>query len=121
MKALCALLFCFLSSCVSIPASPAVNAITGEWRYADRIQSCHYVFERGGKFHGDVTYQQKLLSRFTGSWSVNGNALNYKYENDALGRIAPGTTDRDKLLEVQRDFFVIEAADGSRRKYRRVH
>jgi hypothetical protein len=31
-----------------------------------------------------------------------------------------GTTDRDKLLSVQKDFFTIEAADGSRRKYHRI-
>jgi hypothetical protein len=51
---------------------------------------------------------------------VNGNALLYTYLSDALGRIPAGATDRDKLLGIQKDFFLIEAADGSRRRYLRV-
>ena len=39
------------------------------------------------------------------------------YLSDDLGRIPAGATDRDKLLSVERDSFLIEAADGSRRRY----
>ena len=37
-----------------------------------------------------------------------------------MGRIPVGTKDRDKLLRIGRDYFVIEAADGSVRKYVRA-
>jgi hypothetical protein len=46
--------------------------------------------------------------------------LLYTYVNDELGRIPAGATDRDKLLRVQSDSFLIEAADGSRRQYLRI-
>ena len=65
--------------------------------------------------------RKKLISKFTGRWSVDGNNLLYTYTSDALDKIPAGTTDRDKLLSVHEEFFVIEAADGSRRKYLRVH
>jgi hypothetical protein len=92
----------------------------GEWIYADRIQSCHYIFEKDGTFRGEVVFKRTPFSKFTGTWSVKGDALLYKYTRDVLGRIQPGALDQDKLLEVEKDYFVIQAADGSQRKYERV-
>lgn len=119
MKFLLAVSFCFLASCAGWPPKSS-NALVGEWLYADKIQSCHYVFERNGTFRGEVVYQKELLSKFTGTWSVKGDALHYRYTKDVLGRIQPGALDRDRLLRVAKDFFVIEAADGSKRRYDRV-
>lgn len=119
MKIVPALMICLLASCVGLRSS-VPSSLVGEWRYADKIQACHYVFNRDGTFEGDVVYRTKLVSKFKGRWSVTDNALRYKYVSDALERIPAGTTDRDKLLSVQEEFFVIEAADGSRRKYLRV-
>lgn len=96
------------------------NSLVGEWRYADQTQSCHYAFKEDGTFTGEVIYRTRLISKFKGRWTVNGNALLYTYLSDALGRIPAGATDRDKLLGIQKDSFLIEAADGSRRRYLRV-
>ncbi|HEV2840909.1 MAG TPA: hypothetical protein VGW39_06265 [Chthoniobacterales bacterium] len=120
MKAALALLCCLLASCAALP-SRAATGLLGEWRYADKIQSCRYVFKRDGSFSGDVIHRKKLVSKFTGRWSVDGHDLLYTYTSDALDKIPAGATDRDKLLSVHEEFFVIEAADGSRRKYLRVH
>jgi hypothetical protein len=49
----------------------------------------------------------------------SGN-LNYTYISDELDRIPAGATDQDKLLRVRRKFFIIEAADGKRRRYLRI-
>lgn len=119
MKAVFALLCCLMASCTSLQSRPA-SGLVGEWRYADKIQSCHYVFKRDGSFSGEVIYRKKLISKFTGRWSVDGKDLLYTYTSDALDRIPAGATDRDKLLNVRPEFFVIEAADGSKRKYLRV-
>jgi len=119
MKAVLALTLCLMASCAGLRSS-SQNSLVGEWRYADKIQSCHYVFSRDGSFKGEVVYHAKLISKFTGRWSVDGNSLLYTYVSDALDKIPAGTTDRDKLLSVRREFFIIEAADGSQRKYLRV-
>ena len=55
-----------------------------------------------------------------GQWSVDGDTLFYTYSSDELDRLPAGATDRDKLLSVHPDFFIIEAADGSKRKYLRI-
>ena len=67
-----------------------------------------------------MVYHGKTISKFTGRWSVEGDTLLYTYISDALDKIPAGATDRDKLLSVQREFFIIQAADGSKRKYLRV-
>jgi hypothetical protein len=119
MKAVLALTLFLTASCVSL-RSRSTSSLVGEWRYADKIQGCHYVFNRDGSFKGEVVYHARLISKFTGRWSVDGDTLLYTYVSDMLDRIPAGATDRDKLLSVHREFFIIEAADGSRRKYLRV-
>lgn len=96
------------------------RTIVGEWRYADKVQSCRYHFKGDGTFSGHVKVEGKLVSDFSGTWTVEGDRLLYTYRGDRLGRIPVGAIDRDKLLSVQEDSFLIEAADGSRRRYSRV-
>ena len=119
MKAVLALTLCLMASCAGLRSS-SPRSLVGEWRYADKIQACHYVFNQDGTFKGEVVYHAKLISKFTGRWSVEGDTLLYTYVNDALHRIPAGAVDRDKLLSVYKEFFIIEAADGSKRKYLRI-
>lgn len=102
--------------------TPAAAGVTlaGEWLYKDPDQSCRYVFSSDGTFTGEVTQGGESLSRFRGKWAIVGNSLLYEYVDDELGRIPPGTKDRDKLLKTSREEFVIEASDGSQRTYRRI-
>jgi hypothetical protein len=92
----------------------------GDWIYADKTQRCRYSFAANGMFRGEVSYHGATVSRFTGRWVVNDGALLYTYLTDALGRIPAGTTDRDEVLEVNQDWFLIRAANGEQRRYRRV-
>jgi hypothetical protein len=119
MKIAFVLISCLLASCAS-PPSVRRDSLVGEWRYADDIHSCRYHFKRDGRFTGEVTSRAKLVSKFTGTWAVQGDRLLYTYISDELGRIPAGATDRDKLLSLQRDSFLIEAADGNRRRYLRI-
>jgi hypothetical protein len=96
------------------------HRLVGEWRYADARQSCRYVFADNGSFTGEVTFQGKTVSRFRGRWGLTGHVLSYEYQSDLLGRIPPGTVDHDELLRVDRDAFLIRAADGSERRYLRI-
>lgn len=119
MKTALVLISCLLTSCASL-SSVGRKSLVGEWRYADDIQSCRYHFERDGRFTGEVRNRTKLVSKFSGTWAVQGDRLLYTYIGDELGRIPAGATDRDKLLSVEKGSFLIEAADGSRRRYLRT-
>ena len=94
--------------------------MVGQWQWTDSRHTAEYVFLRDGTFTGFVTGDGAVLSRFTGKWHVREGAILYHYISDKTGRIQAGTRDRDKLLAAAPDHFVIEAADGSVRKYVRV-
>ena len=120
MKALLALISLFsVAGCASVTSPDQAQQLVGDWRYSDRVQSCRYSFQSDGSFTGEVRMQSKLVSQFTGRWSVKGRTLFYRYLSDKLGGIPAGATDQDELLEIKRDSFVIRAANGDERRYRR--
>ena len=108
-----------IASCTTV-GFQARSKLVGDWRYSDEAQSCHYSFKRDGSFSGEVTGRGKLVLKFSGRWMINGDAISYVYLKEAFGRIPRGTTDRDQLLEVNKDSFLIQAANGERRRYLRI-
>ena len=121
MKAVLALIsLLLLAACATVDSPGRARQLVGNWRYRDQVQSCQYSFENDGSFTGEVKLRKKLISKFKGRWSVQGQTLLYSYLSDALGRIPAGATDRDQLLEIRKDSFVIQAANGERRRYVRM-
>lgn len=121
MKAALALILLLsLAACATLESPSRSRQLVGNWRYADPVQSCRYSFRSDGSFTGEVKLRAKLISKFKGRWSVRGQTLRYNYLSDALGRIPVGATDSDQLLEIKKDSFVIQAANGERRRYVRM-
>jgi hypothetical protein len=119
-KAIAALILgAILPGCVTFDRQSR-DQFVGEWIYADKMQSCRYSFRADGSFHGEVSLNGTTISRFTGRWTMKDEALLYTYLGDTFGRIPVGTTDRDQLLQVHQDWFLIRAANGERRRYRRI-
>src|SRR4051812_7869471 len=107
MKSVSALIFAILfTSCASLEHQSRAPFV-GHWIYSDKVQSCRYSFNADGSFSGEVTQHRITISRFTGRWRVENEALLYTYLSDAFGRIPAGATDRDQVLEVSSDSFVI--------------
>ena len=121
MKAAVAIISVLLiAACANVESQSRARQLVGNWRYADEVQSCRYAFSSDGSFTGAVRLRGRLVSKFSGRWSITGQSLHYTYLSDALGRIPAGATDRDELLEVKQDSFVIQAANGERRRYLRT-
>jgi hypothetical protein len=119
MKAILALFSLLVIASCTTTGSRAGSNLVGSWRYSDQIQSCHYSFKPDGSFSGEVTRGGKHVLEFAGQWRVEKHAILYVYLSEARGRIPRGTTDRDRLLELTEDSFVIQAANGERRRYLR--
>lgn len=118
MKAFLALISLLsIAACTTLTGPGPDKRLVGNWRYADRTQSCQYSFKSDGSFTGEVRMRSKLVSEFRGRWSVKGQTLHYRYLSDALGRIPAGATDQDQLLEIGKDSFLIRAANGAERRY----
>jgi len=121
MKAISALiLVAMLAGCASLDRQSRAPFV-GDWLYTDQVQSCRYSFRADGTFHGEVQQKTATISRFTGRWTVKGDVLLYTYLSDALGQIPAGAIDRDQILQVTRESFLIRAMNGERRRYRRIH
>ena len=98
----------------------APSKLVGTWRSQNGAQTAQYVFAGDGTFTGTVAANGRVVSDFTGRWSLKEGAILYDYTGDKLGSIPAGTKDRDKLLSIGPDRFMIEAADGSKRQYVRA-
>jgi len=109
-----------LAACATLESPIRSQQLVGNWRYEDQVQSCRYSFKSDGSFTGEVKLRMKLISKFKGRWAVQGETLLYSYVSDALGRIPAGAIDRDQLLEIKKDSFIIQAANGDRRRYVRM-
>lgn len=119
MKAVLALFSLLaIASCATVDSRAGVKLV-GNWRYSDEIQSCHYSFRPDGSFSGEVSRGGLRVLKFAGRWRVDKDAILYVYLAEARGRIPPGTADRDQLLDLKKDSFVIQAANGERRRYLR--
>ena len=116
MKAFLSIIFLCFASQISI-AEPTNKQLIGHWSYADEHLISEYTFREDGTFTGQVTQDTKVIWTFAGKWSLTGDTLNYEYTKSSLERIPVGTTDHDKLLEVTKDHYIIEARDSSKRKY----
>ena len=110
-----------VASCASV-GEKTESKLIGRWHSVDqRGHTAELSFLGNGTFSGSVSGDDgSLISQFTGRWLLRDGAILYHYSSDKMGRIRVGTKDRDKLLKIERDYFVIEAADGSVRKYVRA-
>jgi hypothetical protein len=120
MKTIFALLSLLAFSACATVDRQTKSPLVGDWRYSDAMQSCHYSFKPDGSFSGEVIRGAKPVLKFAGRWKIEGDSLHYVYLHEAFGRIPPGTTDRDQLLELKEDSFLIRATNGDRRRYLRV-
>lgn len=114
-----ALLTLLIASCATVAPRPEEKLI-GRWQTTSGAQTAEYVFASDGMFRGFVAVRGVVVSQFTGRWAVEGSTIAYDYTADRYGAIPAGTKDRDRILAITQDYFLIEAADGSRRKYVRV-
>jgi hypothetical protein len=112
----------FLVASCSTVGEKAENKLVGKWHSSDRSgNTAAYDFLGNGTFSGSVKSEEgAVISQYTGKWRLRDGAILYEYTGDKTGRIRAGTKDHDKLLKIERDYFVIEAADGSVRKYVRA-
>ena len=108
-----------------ISATSPQTAITreqliGHWRWFDSARSIDYVFRADGIFTGHAAEGDIVVAEFKGKWSVESGFLLYEYISDSSGHAPQGAKDRDQLLEVTKDYYVIRARTGAERKYMRV-
>jgi hypothetical protein len=100
--------------------SPNRDRLIGHWRHVNEDKIGEIIFNHDGTYSGHVAHKGAMVWEFAGKWSVEGKMLIYEYTRSSCENIPAGTKDQDKLLELAQNYYLIEAADGTRRKYWRV-
>jgi hypothetical protein len=102
--------------------TPRADQLVGHWRYtnvsANRVDDI--TFSKDGTYTGRVIQGGKLLGQFGGKWSLEGSTLHYEYTRSSIPQIPVGLKDQDRLLEVTKDYYAIQAIDANQRRWLRV-
>jgi hypothetical protein len=73
------------------------------------------------KFKGSTTANEKSLMESSGTWSLKGNALEWKYEYSSQPAIPVGFIDTDEVLSVSdSELRLVSKLSGKTHTYRRV-
>lgn len=113
-------LIVFLFTSVLFAAAPKKEQLIGSWLYVEENRSAKYTFYDDGTFSGSLTQHGKIVAMFKGTWSLDGDTLQYLYINSPVRLIAPDTRDHDKIIDIGNDYYIIQTRDGKRRLYSRI-
>jgi hypothetical protein len=100
--------------------SPTRDGLVGHWRHVNEEKTGEIIFGRDGTYSGHVAHHGAVVWEFAGKWSIKGEVVTCEYTRSSCENIPAGTTDHDKLLELAKNYYLIEARDGMRRAYSRV-
>jgi hypothetical protein len=122
MKSILSLvLFLFILSLASAAsAAPENNWIVGHWRYAEQGRSSDYIYRGDSTFTANVALQGKVVWKFAGTWSIDGDMLNYQYTQSSIPQVPVGKKGGDKLIDISKDYFVLQTVNHEQRRYNRV-
>ncbi len=73
-----------------------------------------------GSFSANVMEHGVTISRQIGTWAVEAADLVSVCTDDEFDLVGPGHEERDSLLEVAEDYFILRTRQGTRRRYKRV-
>jgi len=116
------LAYALLMLATSLASADSSNRdrLIGHWRHVNEEKIADIIFNRDGTYSGHVAHKGAVVWEFAGKWSVAGKVLTCEYTRSSCENIPAGTRDQDKLLELAKNYYLIEAMDGMRRTYSRV-
>ena len=87
-------------------------ALVGTWSAASKHPSgaavvATVVFAQSQKFTGSMTVDGKPFWQYSGTWSVTGRTLTWRYEASTLAQAPAGTVDTDEIVSVDRSKLVL--------------
>jgi hypothetical protein len=118
-------ILCFASLFGSAWAQPKVSplALVGSWTATEMHPSGVSIttvvkLSQNMKFSGLATVDSKPYMNFSGTWSVDGNTLKWRYEASSNPSIFAGFTDSDEITSVgPSELTLVSALSGKKRTY----
>jgi hypothetical protein len=90
--------------------------LVGTWQYEDTQQGviCFLRFRLDGTFDGYLGKKEKQIT-FAGTWGRKADRILYTYKQPSPGK------DEDKIIAIERACLIIQARDGTQRRYLRIN
>jgi hypothetical protein len=103
------------------PPTPRAGELIGHWRRLDPPKEllAEITFAPDGTFSARATTHERLFAKARGKWTLQNNTLYYEYTSSSTWRVRIGTKDRDRILDITKDYFVVQNIDGERHRWNR--
>jgi hypothetical protein len=111
----------WLPSALVKPPDFTSGQLVGSWRVRQGAYVCDWVLKSDGTFVADVAEHGITISHVIGGWVIEGTELVSTSTKDEFDLVRPGHQERDVLLVISADYFVLRTRQGIRRKYERIH
>jgi len=92
----------------------------GHWLYKSADAIATLAIEADGTWSGTLTLPGQPEDRFEGRWTTDGEFIYWFYTKSSTPKIKPGAQDKDKIVEVGKDYFVLHTQHDHQPKYVRV-
>lgn len=95
--------------------------LVGHWRYTDTEKkvSNDYTFKEDGTYTSNIMQEGSVVWETAGKWTLKGDLVNYELTSSSSEQF-PGGIDQDKVVEVTKDYYMVDSGNGEKRKYERV-
>ena len=114
----------------SLPATAQSDfqpiSLVGTWSATSKHPSgaavvATVVLAQNQKFTGSVTVDDKPFWQYSGTWSVVGRTLTWRYEASTLAQAPAGTVDTDEVISVDKSKLVLlSKLSGKKNEFLRV-
>lgn len=94
--------------------------LIGTWRYEDVTRIAEGTFKKNGTYTSKIIKAGVVTLEIDGKWSLEDGMILYEITKSSEPRIPAGIRDRDRILKLTEDTYIIQAVNGARREYKRV-
>jgi len=92
--------------------------LVGAWRNVENsVLVTEITFRQDGSFFSKIVKNGEVYGEIEGKWLTRGNFLYYLYNKVSPPRVPVGTRDKDTIVEITKDYFIVYSVNQRTRKY----
>jgi hypothetical protein len=94
--------------------------LVGHWAHKGPEIASVLIISENGTWSGTVSLAGQPDAQFEGKWLTDKHYVYWLYTKSSSVTVKVGARDKDKLVEITKDFFVLDTRDNRRVKYVRI-
>jgi hypothetical protein len=96
------------------------SRLVGRWIHDGPDSVATLALAADGTWSGTVTLRGQPEAQFEGKWLTDKDYIYWLYTKSSTPKVKPGARDKDKLMEIGDDYFVLHTRDNREPKYVRT-